>query len=334
MAGPAAQTERRIILYSLIAGVGLIVAIGASILLFSQPPGISQLAYFLLLLLCALASAVVLFGILKSSAIARGDVMGLPMEFGGPAALAIAIVLIGTRYLPPPFIPSPTVDFTIRLNGSDLEKADFDDAVVKIIYGRRSEVRPVDPTGEANVVGAPASVTEKPFQIQLASARLELVPAESGFLVTDGLVQISVRKRPDQSKKGIDLGERIVLGDGFSAFQSSAYDFGARRIVSWGDLNGDIGVALAGTMSFFLPYDEPPFPSSDQANGGIALAPQQNLKTVDDCTAELDYKHHWFVPELHKVYCVRRRAGTSYAKLSVEDLRAPLIAFDWIKPSE
>ncbi len=140
----------------------------------------------------------------------------------------------------------------------------------------------------------------------------------------------SVQKPP------LVIGSRTVLSDGWRHYDASSFSFHLQSVGSWVSASGDIAASnirstppLNPEISLFLPYDAPPFPTS-QAKSGIAEASLENLSSTDDCEKIGTYRHHWFQPEKNKFYCVRTRDGKSYAKIWVADMNDEQIFFDWI----
>lgn len=137
--------------------------------------------------------------------------------------------------------------------------------------------------------------------------------------------------KPNCSGGGqIVVGERVSLLDGFTQYDASAFSFERKSVVHWGDLSNDISAAIAnGSMKLFLPYNEAPYPDATGAKGGIATAPQKVLRNTDDC-ASLEYKHHWFQPDVGEFYCIRNRDGETFSKIYVAAIENGSLHFDWI----
>jgi hypothetical protein len=140
-----------------------------------------------------------------------------------------------------------------------------------------------------------------------------------------------------QTSKG-DIGRLAgdaIVPDGNMDYEKSGYSFFNRENVPWNAPNADILVATIDQtnrtgIQFFLPFDVPPYNAQQDshASSGIrqATRPFDDLKT---CPSSAEYEHHWFLPQLDGVYCVRTRNGDRFVKIKVETISKDKIEFSW-----
>jgi len=321
--------------YLLMSMISLLVACAAAYWASVQPA--ESPTYFFAVLIAAVSAALLLFGILKSTATLTGPILGLKLQAGGPAALAIAVLLIGMVYKPVP--PAPLGEFTVKLRWVGDGPPNFQGTTVVLDLGPEDKAFAPSPMGSFSVSHVPTEVTKQPIGFEIRSSTIGLADGQSSFVVpSDRVVRIKVGPvRSGPLEPVLIKGERIMLQDGFRSFSDSGYSFPLRRIVSWGDMNVDIGFAMQEARpSFFIPFDEEPYSTKDGASGGLALAPIQSLTGVHDCASIKEWKHH-IVEVLDKtVYCLKLRYGKNFAKLFVgldsgnDPTRGASIHFDWV----
>lgn len=129
-------------------------------------------------------------------------------------------------------------------------------------------------------------------------------------------------------------GQATIL-DGFTNYEESGFQFSSNSVVAWDSNAADLLAAKAQSsspMSFFLPYDAPPYDNPDideDARSGIIGMPQPELEQVSECP-ESGYEYHWVEASSSGVYCVRTRDGQHYAKIKLTSIGNVSLSFTWV----
>ena len=140
-------------------------------------------AFFVLLVVVALGAAAFLFGAMRSYGSISGDRFGTAFEFGGPAALAVLIILGGME-LPSSVKP---FDLTVRFAGMQLtpgDKADID-------LGVRREILDIGPFGDVVIRGVDPKVMSQRINIGLISKSWRIKNPQTDYAIpSDALIRI------------------------------------------------------------------------------------------------------------------------------------------------
>ena len=141
-------------------------------------------AFYVLLVVVALGAAAFLFGAMRSYGSISGNRFGTTFEFGGPAALAVLLVLGGME-LPSSVKP---FDLTVRFVGMQQvtpgDKADID-------LGVRHEVLDIGSFGDVVIRGVDPQVMSQRINIGLISKSWRIKHPENDYAIpSDALIRI------------------------------------------------------------------------------------------------------------------------------------------------
>jgi hypothetical protein len=162
-------SRKSIMIYGIIAGAGLIL----SLLLFyyyqrtmqsNVDEEASQRMFYLILIMFGISASALVFGVMNSYAVLKGEKQGVKFKIIGPAVGVILIVL-GGFYLPPSKAKEKTV--TIRL--FDWKKKPITQGKVKIYLSEYIRTQSVDDMGQALFTGIPLGMTKSKMKIEVSS---------------------------------------------------------------------------------------------------------------------------------------------------------------------
>ncbi len=154
--------------------------------------GLTGKLYYLVLISMGLAAAVLLFGVLRSYAIYRGNPFGGTLELGGPIVVA-ALVVWGGFALPPP--EPGTFSLTVFVHGAGGQQDRVLRARGKVLmdlHGNRRE-EAIDEKGAAHFSGIPSDLRGQDVSISLEAEGFERTGPDSRKLAGDSLY-LPVRK--------------------------------------------------------------------------------------------------------------------------------------------
>lgn len=189
----------------------LLIALGVGWVLLNNLPvlmayGVGAPAYLILLVILALATAIILFGVLRGAAALTGKNFGYTIELGGPAAFFILVLLYGISVFP----ASPAdfaVTFRFKPDNNRTMADQFGADVVKrarvVLYlPKQTMSKELNGDGYAVVEDIPARYRATPVEINLSSSEFLIkdpqvnypIPAGSEPMVT--LIVIPIDKGP------------------------------------------------------------------------------------------------------------------------------------------
>jgi hypothetical protein len=123
--------------------------------------------------------------------------------------------------------------------------------------------------------------------------------------------------------------DQATIFDGGVYYEASGFSFCTNTVVGWNSSIADLLAAKSSSMSFFLPYDAPPYSDGDNARAGIIGMAQTALDQVSECP-ESGYQYHWVGASSGNVYCVRTRDGAHYAVIKVTAIDDNSLTFTWV----
>lgn len=137
-----------------IAALMIVIGVGLLILfvLFAPrlvPADILDQFFYIVLLVFGLVCALVLFGVMRSYARVTYKSAGGAVELGGPAAIAVLVVVGGFWLVP----RHDTFDLTIRPHGSD--KPLITSGKIRVELGNFAPTQEINSNGEADFKGVP-----------------------------------------------------------------------------------------------------------------------------------------------------------------------------------
>ena len=140
--------------YAVIALVTGILAIALLLFYVYVVPNREQdRVFYLLLIPWSLASAVFLFGVMRSYARYSGRHVGHTLELGGPVVLFCLVMWGGFKLVP---AAPPAFDLTVRAHSSDGAVALITSGAVTLELGNTLPSQSIGPDGEANFKNVPA----------------------------------------------------------------------------------------------------------------------------------------------------------------------------------
>lgn len=174
------STLKPIGIHAVLAIMGLLMAliVGWWIVLKQDVLGLQfERAYYVLLVILGISVALVLFGVLRSTAAVRGKHLGVNAELGGPAALFAVVVMAGF------WLTKPTSSFDIaihlRFQGAPNDQATYEAALVRtklrVAYGMDTREYPVDAFGVAHILDIPGRFRDGTFTVDIAPGPIRLV---------------------------------------------------------------------------------------------------------------------------------------------------------------
>jgi hypothetical protein len=156
----------------------LLIGLGVGWALINNLPtlivyGVGAPAYFILLVILALATAIILFGVLNGAANLSGTHFGYKIELGGPAAFFILVLLYGIWVFPAQ--PADfAVTFRFKPDNNHTMADQFGDEVVRrarvVLYLPKQTVnKELTADGYAVIENIPARYRTSPIELNLSS---------------------------------------------------------------------------------------------------------------------------------------------------------------------
>jgi hypothetical protein len=170
----------------------LFIALGVGWVLLNNLPtlivyGVGAPAYLILLVILALATAIILFGVLRAAATLSGTHFGYKIELAGPAAFFILVLLYGIWVFPPP--PGDfAITFRFKPDNNHTMADQFGEDVVRrarvVLYlPKQTMSKELTADGYAVVENIPARYRPNPIELNLTS---------NDFLIKDPLVNYPI----------------------------------------------------------------------------------------------------------------------------------------------
>jgi hypothetical protein len=160
--------------------------------------------YYVLLVVLGFAAAAFLFGAMRSAARIIGGQIGSAYEFGGPAAIAIAVVAGGLLVKEP-----EDFSLTIRLHAAD-PITDLQDTSARVDMGAHRDERQFSRNGEVIFSDVPVRFLSAELQVELLSKTLELKTPKLTYRIPSGRVlYLDVIRKP--TGVAVDLGYRTLI---------------------------------------------------------------------------------------------------------------------------
>jgi hypothetical protein len=208
---PKPSPLRALLFFGGLAILALAIAITVGWVILQNLPilmahGLGSSAYFVLLVILALAAAVVLFGVLRATASMTGSYFGYTLELGGPAAVFMLILIYGVAQYPSPTPSDFPITFRFKPTDNRSMADVFGEENVKkakvILYlPTQTMIHDLGGDGYAKIENIPARYRANPIEFNLSSTiflikdrkptyqipfgpepvlTLEVVPAEFG----------------------------------------------------------------------------------------------------------------------------------------------------------
>ena len=157
--------------YAVIAVIMVVIGVGLLVLfvLFAPrlvPADILEKFFYIVLLVFGLVCALVLFGVMKSYARVTYKSGGGVVELGGPAAVALLVVVGGFWLVP----HTDTFDLTIRPHAPD--KPLITSGKIRVELGNFANTQDISSNGEADFKGVPH---------KFRGARVQVLPLVDGY---------------------------------------------------------------------------------------------------------------------------------------------------------
>jgi hypothetical protein len=148
-------------------------------------------AYYVLLVLLGLGVAAFLFGAMRSYGSIRGRRFGAAFEFGGPAAGALFVAIVGMELTGSARPFDLTIRFVDMQNISSQDRAEID-------LGNRHELVQIGPLGDVIVRDVDPKTKSDRIFIKLISAEWQVKnPAAAYFVPSDSLIRIAIERIPN-----------------------------------------------------------------------------------------------------------------------------------------
>jgi len=155
--------------------------------------GLTGNFYYVLLLALGLSAAIVLFGVLQSSAIYRGNTGWGRLELGG-AIVGCALVVVGGFYLVPNPLPFAITVFVHEEGGTNnLVPKDSGEVVMEL--GGKVQRQEIGPDGTVDFKDIAPSHRGEAVPLWFESNQFESVHPEQRYALKADAIQLEVRKK-------------------------------------------------------------------------------------------------------------------------------------------
>lgn len=139
----------------------------------------AALARFLVLLLLALFASVFLFGVLRSAGRLTGQIIGANVEFGGPAALFVLIMLLGMGIITP--VDPKTVTFALQPGKDESMEAVSEKVTALVDIGSYNERLTFNATGMTSLPSVPQDIlSAKKIAVRIQSSDYRIPGNDQG----------------------------------------------------------------------------------------------------------------------------------------------------------
>jgi hypothetical protein len=155
--------------------------------------GLTGNFYYVLLLALSLSAAIVLFGVLQSRAVYRGNTGWGRMELGG-AIVGCALVVVGGFYLVPNPLPFAIIVF-VHDEGGIHELIPKDSGEVCMELGPEVRRQEIGPNGSVYFTNIPPIYRGQPVQVWVDSKQFESVNQEQRQPLKGDSIQLAVGKK-------------------------------------------------------------------------------------------------------------------------------------------
>jgi SEFIR domain len=155
--------------------------------------GLTGNFYYVLLLALGLSAAIVLFGVLQSRAVYRGNTGWGRLELGG-AIVGCALVVVGGFYLVPNPVPFAITVF-VHEEGGIHEMVPKDSGEVCMELGPEVRRQEIGPNGSVYFTNIPPTYRGQQVQVWVDSKQFESVDPEQKQPLKDDSIQLEVRKK-------------------------------------------------------------------------------------------------------------------------------------------
>jgi hypothetical protein len=182
--------------YALLTGIGLIAAIAMLFVLIRYSPSLAadgtlDRIYFLLLVILGLTSAAFLFGAMRSYATFTGKVLSGNLELGGPAVLAVLIIVGGFL-----LAPSATT-FSITARVYDEKGTPISGGNLMLYIGPDTRTAPINANGEADFKEIPSKFRTTTSRLLIAGNEYQLAHPKTEYPLNEPVINVTVMKTPD-----------------------------------------------------------------------------------------------------------------------------------------
>jgi hypothetical protein len=155
--------------------------------------GLTGNFYYVLLLALGLSAAIVLFGVLQSSAVYRGNTGWGRLELGG-AIVGCSLVVVGGFYLVPNTLPFAITVF-VHDEGGIHELIPKDSGEVCMELGPEVRRQEIGPNGSVYFTNIPPTYRGQQVQVWVDSKQFESVNPEQKQPLKGDSIQLTVRKK-------------------------------------------------------------------------------------------------------------------------------------------
>jgi hypothetical protein len=155
--------------------------------------GLTGNFYYVLLLALGLSAAIVLFGVLQSRAVYRGNTGWGRLELGG-AIVGCALVVVGGFYLVPNPLPFAITVF-VHDEGGIHELIPKDSGEVCMELGPEVRRQEIGPNGSVYFTNIPPTYRGQPVQVWVDSKQFESVNPEQMQPLKGDSIQLAARKK-------------------------------------------------------------------------------------------------------------------------------------------
>ena len=208
--------------FAIIGFVALLFVVGIGWYIVANLPILSVYefgtqAFYILLVILALAAAIFLFGFLRSTATLTGRHIGIAFQFGGPAALFAFVILIGVFLL-----QKEQTDFalTVRLRTDDnrtMASAFTEPAVtastLTMDLGPVARTQNLDRDGQVVVLAVPFRVRSSNVAISLSSNAFVFKEPKGSYPIPAGpepVIKLIVLPKPKAQKRILIKASKIT----------------------------------------------------------------------------------------------------------------------------
>lgn len=225
---------------------------------------------FIVLVLLGLCAAAFLFGVLRSYATYKGQVLNGTLELGGPVVLLMLVVVVGMRVKVIETRPLTVIAFG---EGGTADRVLRGAGRITLTLGAEQNSKPIGAEGQAVFPDVSSSVLAQPIPVSLDADGFELVSSSATLRVEGGTAWLAIRARPATftgyvlTKDGAPVPAAAVSAAGVS---STTDGNGYFRLVVPG-AGPSTGVTLVVTAAGYQPWHDTIVPRSNEI--GVRLTP-------------------------------------------------------------
>lgn len=180
--------------YVIISAIFLLVSILLLLLFIYKAPillesGIKESFFYFLLIPLGLSSAAFIFGGMKSYAGFKGKVLSGTLELGGPAVVAVMVV-VGGFYLVP-----HVSTFSVTVRVCDENDQPIKSGNITLYFGQDTRISPIASNGEANFKEIPFKFKNESSKFSIDIEGYQLFDPKKKYPLSNSVIDLVLRKK-------------------------------------------------------------------------------------------------------------------------------------------